>query len=507
MSSVSGNGSSYHAERARIAELASILAAGTHVITNTQTTMAQRKNVVHTAEVVRHGEKLIVPTTMELNAAVEVLNRKILEEEQVVDFSERIIAFPWEGALAFKKALDEMFGSSLMKPTKDRFGNDVPPAMIAVETGPDTKVMVPWGKFPFPLDDSGHLVTDWTMHDNRVVFCISGKVKRKWLATISKLADLTRDYALRESIYRGKALRISFDEPLPTPKFMDLREANLDEMVYTQELTALIESNIMTPLRHADECRKAGIPLKRGILAAGPYGTGKSLLARAVAKVGTEAGWTFIYIKDAGQLPSAIQFAQLYQPAVIFAEDVDRHVTGERTDAMDQILNTLDGIDTKTAELMVVLTTNHLDQINRAMLRPGRLDVILNITAPDAEAVQRLIKVYARGRLAEDTNLEQAAAMLAGYTPAIVREVVERAKLTCISRTGKADSPLTGDDISLSAKTMVQQQALLKAPEPKPTEWHTGLVEAVAHATKETLHGNGVGKMISQVQEIHEHTV
>lgn len=471
--------------------------------------MAKRESkstVVHTADVVRHGEKLIVPEKLPLASAVDVLQRKIREEEQVVSVNENIVAFPWEGALAFKKALEEMFGSSLMQNTESFWG-PVPPKMIAIETGPDTKVMVPWGQFPFPLDKDGYLATSWGHYDGRAVFAITGEVKRKWLPNVEALADLTRDYVKRESIYRGTALRIAFDQPMPTPRFMDLRTVDINEMVYTQELTQLIESNIMTPLKFAAECRTAGIPLKRGVLLAGPYGTGKSLLARAVAKVGTAHGWTFVYIKDASELPEAIRFANMYQPAVIFAEDVDRHVTGERTDDMDQILNTLDGIDGKHSELMVVLTTNHLDQINRAMLRPGRLDVILNITAPDAEAVQRLIGVYARGRLAENTDLAAAGELLAGYTPAIVREVVERAKLTCITRTGQADSPLTGADVALSAKTMVQQQALLKAPEPKVIDWHGGLVEAIATATKDTLKSNGLGTMVEQVQQIHKEVV
>lgn len=466
-----------------------------------------KKKVVHTADVVRHGEKIIVPEAITLPAAITILQKKVEEEEQVVLVSENIIAFPWEGALAFKKALDQMFGSSAMVAERGMFG-PTPPQMIAVQTGPDSKELVPWGKFPFPLDPSSYLNTAWSNHEGRIVFAIRGEVKRKWLATVERLADLTREMIRRESIYRAKALRINFEDgSTPQPTFMDLREAKADEMVYTRELTALMDSNIFTPLRHASECRKANIPLKRGVLLAGPYGTGKSLLARAVAKVGTEHGWTFIYIKDASQLPSAIQFAQLYQPAVIFAEDVDRHVTGERTEGMDQILNTLDGIDTKTAELMVVLTTNHLDQINRAMLRPGRLDVILNITAPDAEAVQRLIQMYSRGKLAADADLTEAGELLAGYTPAVIREVVERAKLTTISRTGLADSPLTGDDISISAKTMVQQQALLKKPEEKPVEWHDNLVKAIADATavttKDTLKNNGMGTLIKQVDEIH----
>ena len=464
------------------------------------------EDVIHTAEVIRHGEKIIVPLTMEYPQAIGVLERLIKDENELISISEPIDCYPWEGAIAMKKALERMFGFGGTIATPSWFG-PVPPKELAIETGPDTKVMAPWGRFGFALatSDSEWLGTGTAMKDGRTIFAMSGVVKKKWKATIAQLGDLVRKIVREESIYNGKALRIEFtdadgdDIEIPTPKFVDLRKANVGEMVYTKELESLIETNILTPLKHTKAVKAAGIPLKRGILLAGPYGTGKSLLARGIAKVGTENGWTFIYIKDAGELPRAIKFAAMYQPAVIFAEDVDRHMAGGRTEAMDEILNTLDGIDSKHMELMVVLTTNHLDQINSAMLRPGRLDVILNITTPDSEAVMRLIHVYGRGTIDQKTDLTKAGELLQGYTPAVIREVVERAKLVSIARTGQPGSTLIGADIETSALTMVQQQALLKKPDPVKESWHSGMVEEIADKVHTTMNGNGLGEMRREV--------
>lgn len=452
---------------------------------------------VHLAEVVKFGEKIIVPEKMGYPATIEILNRKMTEEEQVVAFHETIPCFPFEGAIGLHAVLNEMFGAALQE------SSFMSPAhQISIDTGPDTKVTAPWGRFKFPLDPDTKITCSMHTHDGRTVLCISGETRKKWMPTILEIADRVKEYVKKNSIYRSKALRMDFDNDQTEPRFIDLRQVNVNEAVYNQDLTSLIETNIFTPIKHSQACRDAKIPLKRGVLAAGPYGTGKSLLARIVARQATDNGWTFVYIKDAGQLDDAIRFAQQYQPAVIFAEDVDRHVTGERTAAMDQILNTLDGIDSKTSEIMVILTTNHLDQINQAMLRPGRLDVILNIVPPDSEAVQRLIKLYARGRLDETSDLSEAGALLAGYTPAVVREVVERAKLVSITRTGSSDSWLVGEDIVLSAKTMVQQQNLLKKPEPPAANWHEGFVSAIAEQTKDTLKSNGLGVMENQVKAL-----
>lgn len=466
---------------------------------------------VHVANIVRHGESIVVPESMKLEDAITVLDRQMKDEEQIIAITETVDAFPWEGAIAFRKAITQMFGYTSATGTPSFFGMR-PPAEITIETGVDTKTTAPWGRFRFALGgDKEWLGTGVDTIDGRMVFQVEGEVKKKWKNTVLRLVDLTRQIVREESIYRGQALRISFTdsngrvEALPQPKFIDLRKVDINELVYTKDLTQLIETNILTPLKHTDECRAAGIPIKRGILAAGPYGTGKSLLARAVAKVATSASpkpWTFLYIKDAKELPHAIKFAQQYQPCVIFAEDVDRFMAGGRTAEMDTILNTLDGIDSKSGEIMVILTTNHLDQINRAMLRPGRLDVILNIVPPDAEAVQRLINVYGRDQLSPKTNLEIVGSMLAGFTPAIIREVVERAKLAAISRTGRAGTKIEGVDIEVSAKTMVQQQDLLKEPEVEKPDPFTMLKEGIVQGVKKDLKANGLGMMEERVEKL-----
>jgi SpoVK/Ycf46/Vps4 family AAA+-type ATPase len=73
------------------------------------------------------------------------------------------------------------------------------------------------------------------------------------------------------------------------------------------------------------------VPLKRGVLLEGPYGTGKTLTAFVTAKKCVENGWTFIMLDRVAALKEALTFARMYAPAVVFAEDIDRSVEGERT--------------------------------------------------------------------------------------------------------------------------------------------------------------------------------
>lgn len=450
------------------------------------------QEIIHTAKVVKSGSTLIVPTHLTYAQAREILERTEKAEEELVAINETVPVFPWEGALAMRKAMEQMFGFSLTQPI-DTFFGPILPKEITVETGVNTKEKVLWGRMMWPLakvpkggKSNEYLETGVGSKGGLMVFAVGGQIKRKWLTEFQKFMKLVHKLATDESIYRSKAVRIAFTNeqgeviPLPEPEFIDLSKAKLEDMVYSRDLTELIDTYIMTPLRHREACARAGIPFKRGVLAAGPYGTGKTLLAQAVGRVGNENGVTFLYIKNAHELPHAIRFAKQYAPAVVFAEDLDRATEGDdRTEQVDEILNTLDGIDSKGAEIMVVLTTNHLDQVNPAMLRPGRLDVVIEVTPPDAEAVERLVRIYGRHLIAENAELSEVGKLLAGFTPAVIRESVERSKLASIQRTGSSDSIVESRDLIVSAHSMLAQQKLLEKKAVAVVHPAQGLIKAI----------------------------
>jgi SpoVK/Ycf46/Vps4 family AAA+-type ATPase len=207
------------------------------------------------------------------------------------------------------------------------------------------------------------------------------------------------------------------------------------------------------------------IPLKRGILLEGRYGTGKSLTARVTAKVAADNGWTFLMLDRSQGLQSAIEFAQHYQPCVIFAEDIDRCADRDDEDVND-LVNMLDGLISKDMEMMVVLTTNFIEKIDRALLRPGRFDAVISIQPPDAETAERLVHAYARDLLDETADLSEVGEVIAGQIPATIREVVERAKLAMLTEGRKF---LTEEDLEVSAIGMKRHMALLEPTESEAT--------------------------------------
>jgi SpoVK/Ycf46/Vps4 family AAA+-type ATPase len=178
--------------------------------------------------------------------------------------------------------------------------------------------------------------------------------------------------------------------------------------------------------------------------------------------------WTFIMLDKAQGLGAAIEFARTYQPCVIFAEDIDRYAADRDDDDVNKLVNLLDGMLTKDNEMMVVLTTNFIDNIDPALLRPGRFDAIISIEVPDADTAIRLVRHYARELIPESVDLSEAGNVLSGQIPATIREVVERSKVLMLMEDRDI---LTADDLLSVATDMAKHIALLEG---KPAEKSAG---------------------------------
>lgn len=433
---------------------------------------------VNVASIVHHGEKLILPEKMNLDGAIDLLQRRKKYMDEEVTVAEMFDVFPLDGAHAFDIVLTRKYGWTPAEATPGFFGPQ-PPKMISVEVGPGKVKQVPWGRFSLP-GINGTVNCGAAMKDGRVVFALNSTIKRNDEGAIRELFAELRSELAKNSIYRGKAIKIRFrDEngnklPMPEPKFMATDDVDEKMLVYPTSVQAAIETNLFTPIQRVADIKANGIPVKRGILLGGTFGTGKTLAAKVASKLAVQAGVTYLYVPRADELADAIEFAKLYQdPAcVVFCEDIDRVTSGERSTSMDDILNIIDGIDTKSSNILVVLTTNDLTSINPAMLRPGRLDAVIDVLPPDAEAVQRLLRVYGGESIAPETDLTDAGALLDGAIPAVIAEVVKRAKLAQLRRQapGEKVQQLSSEALAEAALTIQAQVKLLypDAQAPKP---------------------------------------
>lgn len=459
--------------------------------------------VAHVAEIVYHGEKMILPEGLSIPDAMKLLERRQKYLEEKVEIREDFDVFPWDGAYAVNQVFIQKFGWSPSTATPGFFGPK-PPKLITIDIGYGKKAQVPWGAFSLPgIDGLLHCsVGDVNGH---MGFALVGQVTRKDEATIRSICEAVREYLKTGSIYRGKAIKIRFRDDagdklqMCSISFLDTDSIDPSQLIYSRSVEHSIETNLFTPIRRVSDIMANNMPVKRGILLGGTYGTGKTLAAHVASKIAVEAKITYLYVPRADELSDAIEFAKQYQsPAcVVFCEDVDRVTQGERSTAMDDILNIIDGIDTKRAHIITVLTSNAMETINPAMLRPGRLDAVIEVTAPDAEAIGRLIRMYGGDSVDKDADFTRIGELLAGNIPAVVEEVVRRSKLAQLALTppGQKLGIISEQALISSAQTMAHQLDLLKKRSMPVALAPT--VDGLLMAMIERATGNGVEQLES----------
>lgn len=479
-------------------------------------TLSELQKEVHVAEIVHHGEQLILPENMGMDDAIDLIKRRKRYLEEEVEMVEVFNVFPWDGAYSLNTVLTKKFGWSPAEATPSFFESN-PPKMVTIDIDHDKKATIPFGRFSLPNVD-GHIDCSATRKNGRVVFAIEATVLRKDEQTIKELfAELHAELKV-SSIYRGKAFKLRFRDErgrqiaVPEPKFMDTTDIDEGMLVYPHETQMAIETNLFTPIQRIRDCIANDIPVKRGVLLGGTFGTGKTMAAKVASKYAVQNGLTYLYVTRADELSDAIEFAKMYcDPAcVIFCEDIDRAMkadNSERTVEIDDILNIIDGIDTKASNIITVLTTNDLKSITPAMLRPGRLDAVIDVLPPDAAAAQKLVRLYGADAIPADEDLTEVGKTLDGVIPAVIAEVVKRAKLAQLrlQESGTLVTSLTSTALLDASKSMRSQLDLLYRPVADKAPTMDSLFKAAVEDAVNTHVSTTLTQVDERVEQMHNH--
>lgn len=425
-----------------------------------------RAKIVDVIKVERSGDKIVVPERVPIPTAILALQRALQAEETIVEVVHHFDGFAAEAAYALVTVLEEKFGFVDAVAQQDMWGGDRPPVMWTINVGLNETKQVPLSDFRVPGIE-GVLTSQIGPHPKTGLACLilSAQVKQKHKTAVEEIVNLTTSQMRANPIYGGKAWRIRFRDErgeylkMPSPEFFALRPEVVNHIKFNADIQASVNINLLALIRYGDACRDRGTNLKRGVLIAGDYGTGKSLLAHQVAVEAVANGVTFIAVERADELADALKLAEFYPKSVVFSEDVDQVVSGDRSIGMNDILNIIDGVESKSSEVIIVLTTNHPEEINPAMLRPGRLDSIISVEPPDAGTVVELVRTYGGDQLEDGIDLTKIGEMLAGQKAAIVREAVERAKLAEVFESkGSEPRKIKVDDLYAAALSLQNEQ-------------------------------------------------
>ena len=406
------------------------------ILDNLATLAGQRTG---TDQIVKEGTRYILPAVTSLAEDAEFIERYIEAQEKVTDFVRQFRYRPWDGAHAFQSALMRVWGTAGIGRTTMGFFGGSRPQMITIDVGPNNeRIQVPWGQVDFPPLKAIFTLDSTMDRDLGMLFQLQITAPKKFAAQVEGLFMIIEEELRTNSIYKGKAFTGA-----DVPTFLDPYSVDRRKVVYSGEVLAQLDANIWSLLRHTDTTRKMGLPLKRAVLLAGPYGTGKSLAAMLTAQEAVANGWTFLQCRPGrDDLDKTLQTARLYQPALVFYEDVDTLAMEGNPDQISKLLDMFDGIQVKGTELVMVLTTNHADKIHTAMLRPGRIDAVTEIGPLDHDGFIKLVQVTVPDRLlGEDIDYDAVADAMEGFLPAFVKEAIDRAMRYAIARTD--GTPLT----------------------------------------------------------------
>ena len=235
----------------------------------------------------------------------------------------------------------------------------------------------------------------------------------------------------------------------PIKEMKNVPNITYDDVGGLKDTIQKVREMIELPLRHPEIFERLGIDPPKGILLYGAPGTGKTLLAKAVAN---ESDANFFYVggpeiisKYVGESEERLRklFAEAQEgaPSIIFIDEIDaiapkrEEVTGEVEKRMvSQLLTIMDGLKAR-GEVIVIGATNRPDSIDQALRRPGRFDREIEIGVPDKKDRREILNIHVRNMpLGKDVDLAQVANVTHGYTGADLSLLSKEAAIKALRR-------------------------------------------------------------------------
>ncbi len=289
------------------------------------------------------------------------------------------------------------------------------------------------------------------------------KALRRYLPEIN-----LQDEQIPESVLeKMEVTRKDFEDALKEIQPSALREVMVeipnvkwDDIGALEDVKAELKQAVEWPLKHPKSFEEMGIRAPRGVLLYGPPGTGKTLLAKAIA---TESQANFISIKGpeliskwVGESEKGVRQvfkkARQVAPVVVFFDEIDAIASvrggtqgdsgvGERM--VNQLLTELDGAET-LKDVVFIAATNRPDLIDPGLMRPGRIDKVIEVKVPDERAREAILKVHTRGvPLAKGVSLSDLAKRTANFSGADLSNLIREAAMLALSESDMKPTPIT----------------------------------------------------------------